>query len=133
MFTFLIISDIDSISDSVYQAFSEMGTPRKEFEGRLVVESMDGMKGGWIAFQPIKNIQDEYESDELENIKSRIFNPSFYLIEGRDSEANFSNTFIQKIRQIGKILIDNDHGVIDDLRVVKEKIKSGEDWLHSSP
>lgn len=132
MFSFLIISDIDSIDDSVHQVFSAMGSPRREMGRRFVVESTGGMKDGWIAFQPIENIQHDYEVDELEDIKSRIGNPSFYLIEGRDGEVSFSNNFINNLHPPGQVLIDNDHGVIDDLAAVKEKIESGEDWLHLS-
>jgi hypothetical protein len=132
MFTFLIISDADSISASAYQAFSAIGNPEENTRGRLVVESANGMKDGWIAFQPIENIQYDYETEELEEIKTLISNPSFYLIEGRNGVVNFSNVFIQNFSPSGKVLIDNDHGMIADLAEVKGKIQSGEDWLYLS-
>lgn len=130
MFTFLIISDFDRIADNVYQVFTAIGSPRNETNGRIVVESPRGMEGGWIAFQPIENVQYDYEVDELEAIKSRIKNPSFFLIEGRDGEGKFSAAFIQKFCSPGTVLIDNDHGVIADLVDIKEKVESGMDWLH---
>jgi len=132
MFSFIVISDLDNIFDRVFQAFSQIGSPRREAGGRLIVESSEGMKDGWIAFQPIESIQYDYEVDELKKIKHTISNPSFYLIEGRNGVVNFSNNFIQKLNPSGIILIDNDHGVIADLLEVKEKIKSGKDWLHLS-
>ncbi|MBI3101906.1 MAG: hypothetical protein HYY98_10190 [Burkholderiales bacterium] len=132
MFSFIIISNLDSISNEVLSAISEIGKIRKEAGGRLIVESSEGMKNGWLAFQSIKDAQCDYESDELEKIKQIINNPSFYLIEGRNGAVNFSNTFIQKLSTPDRVLIDNDHGMIADLIKVKEKIKLGEDWLHSS-
>lgn len=132
MFTFLVISDFDRIADNVYQVFAAIGTPRNEINGRLLVESPEGMDGGWIAFQPIEDVQYDYELDELEAIKSRIKNPSFFLIEGRDGEGNFSAAFIQKFFPPGIVLIDNDHGLIADLAEIKEKVESGADWLHLS-
>ena len=130
VFSFLIISDFDRIYAGVYQAFCAIGTPKEELGGRLLVESVSGMKDGWIAFQPIENIQYDYEIDELEAIKKRIANPSFYLIEGRNGAVDFCNKFIQEFYPSGKVLIDNDHGMIAGLEEVKEKIKLGEDWLH---
>lgn len=132
MFTFLIISDFDRITDSVYQAFAAIGTPRSEPDKRFVVESSTGMEGGWIAFQPIEDVQYDYGMDELEEIKSRIKNPSFFLVEGRDGEDKFSTIFIQKFSPPDKVLIDNDHGLIADLMEIKAKIESGADWLHLS-
>lgn len=132
MFSFLIISNIDNISESIYQVFSEIGSPRKEIGGRFIVEGNGGMKDGWIAFQPIENIQYDYDVDELEEIKSRISNPSFYLIEGRNGTVDFSDIFIQKFSPSGEVLIDNDHGMIADLVKVKGRIESREDWLHLS-
>jgi len=132
MFTFLIISDFDRIADSAYQAFSEIGAPRRESDKRFVVESPNGMEGGWIAFQPIDNAQYDYEMDELKEIKSRIKNPSFFLVEGRDGEKKFSTIFIQKFSPPDKVLIDNDHGLIADLMEIKKKTESGADWLHLS-
>ena len=132
MFTFLIISDFDRIAENVYQVFTEIGTPRYETNGRLLIESSTGMEGGWIAFQPIENIQDDYEMDELAAIKGRIRNPSFFLIEGRDGEDKFSTAFIRKFCPPGRVLIDNDHGVIADLVEIKERIESGTNWLYLS-
>jgi hypothetical protein len=132
MFSFLIISNIENLSDNVYQVFSQIGAAKKESEGRLIVESSAGMKDGWIAFQPIENIQYDYEIDELEKIKNQINNPSFYLIEGRNGIVDFSNNFIQKFNPLGNVLIDNDHGMIVKLVEIKRKIELKEDWLCSS-
>ncbi len=132
MFSFLIISNIDDISVNVYQAFSKIGVPEKQMAGRFVVEDLNGMKDGWIAFQPIENTQYDYEIEELEEIKKKIANPSFYLIEGRNGTVNFSNRFIQEFNPSGNVLIDNDHGMIVGLMEVKKRIESGEDWLHLS-
>lgn len=132
MFSFLIISNIENLSDNVYQVFSQIGAAKKESEGRLIVESSAGMKDGWIAFQPIENIQYDYEIDELEKIKNQIKNPSFYLIEGRNGIVDFSNKFIQKFNPLGNVLIDNDHGMIVELVEIKRKIELKEDWLRSS-
>jgi hypothetical protein len=132
MFTFLIISSIADIPSSVYQAFSLIGTPRKEVGARLIVESMSGMRDGWIAFQPIDDVQHDYEIEELDKIKKTIENPSFYLIEGRNGSINFADEFIKKFSSSGKILIDNDHGLIVDLMLVKRNIELGKDWLHLS-
>ncbi len=132
MFSFLIISNIENLSDNVYQVFSQIGAAKKESEGRLIVESSAGMKDGWIAFQPIENIQYDYEIDELEKIKNQIKNPSFYLIEGRNGIVDFSNNFIQKFNPLGNVLIDNDHGMIVKLVEIKRKIELKEDWLCSS-
>jgi hypothetical protein len=132
MFRFLLISDINNISTSVYQAFSALGVPEKQMEDGLFVESESGMEKGWIAFQPIKDAQYDYEINELEEIKNRISNPSFYLIEGRNGVINFSNDFIKNFVPSGRVFIDNDHGMIADLVEVKGKIEAGEDWLHLS-
>jgi hypothetical protein len=51
------------------------------------------MKDGWIAFQPINDIQYDYEINEIEEIKNEIKSPKFFLIEGRNGEINFSNRF----------------------------------------
>lgn len=92
MFTFLIISDFDRITDSVYQAFAAIGTPRSEPDKRFVVESSTGMEGGWIAFQPIEDVQYDYGMDELEEIKSRIKNPSFFWSKGVMVKINFQQS-----------------------------------------
>lgn len=131
MFSFIIISDADRLYASVYRAFCAVGTPEEVLAERLQVESATGMKDGWIAFQPIKDIQYDYEDDELEKIKKKILDPSFYLIEGRNGVVNLSNKFIQEFNPSGKVLIDNDHGMITGLEEVKRKIILGEDWLHS--
>ena len=130
MFSFIVISDADRLYASVYKVFCAVGTPEEVLDGRLQVESATGMKDGWIAFQPIKDIQYDYEADELEEIKKKISDPSFYLIEGRNGVVNLCNKFIQEFNPSGKVLIDNDHGMITSLEEVKGKIKLGEDWLH---
>jgi hypothetical protein len=132
VFNFLIISNAREIPTSVYRALSSIGSPREETGGRFIVENIDGMKNGWIAFQPIEDVQFDYEMEEIEKIREIIENPSFYLIEGRNGEINFANHFIEKFNHPGKILIDNDHGLIADLNQIKRKIKLGKDWLHSS-
>jgi len=132
MFNFLIISDTSDTPSSVYRAFSSIGIPRKEAEGRFIVESTGGMKDGWIAFQPIEDAQHDYETEELEAIRKTVKNPSFYLIEGRNGKVNFADEFIKKFTHSGKILIDNDHGLIADLVQVKKSIESGKNWLYSS-
>jgi len=132
MFTFLIISNITDISSSVYLAFSSIGTPRKEAGGRFIVESMSGMQDGWIAFQPIEDAQYDYEKEELDEIIRALGSPSFYLIEGRNGTINFANEFIKKFSSPGKILIDNDHGMVVDLMRVKQDVELGKDWLYLS-
>lgn len=92
MFTFLIISDFDRIADSAYQAFFEIGAPRRESDKRFVVESPNGMEGGWIAFQPVDNAQYDYEMDELKEIKSRIKNPSFFWLKDVMAKKNFQQS-----------------------------------------
>jgi len=133
MFTFLIISGDQNIAADVHQVFSTLGVPKQEPGGRFVVESASGMKDGWIAFQPIIDIQHDYDANELVEIGKKIKNPSFFLIEGRNGTVNFSNKFILGFNPVGKVMIDNDHGIIAELLDIKEKIRSGEDWLHLSP
>lgn len=130
MFTFIIISNIVDISSKVNLAFSSLGSPKEEDGGRLIVESINGMQDGWIAFQPIEDAQYDYEKDELHEIKKVVENPSFYLIEGRDGRENFSNEFIKNFDCQGEVLIDNDHGMISGLMTVKKYIELGKDWLH---
>ena len=130
MFAFIIISNIVDISSKVNLAFSSFGSPKEEDGGRLIVESINGMQDGWIAFQPIGDAQYDYEKDELYEIKKVIKNPSFYLIEGRDGIENFSNEFIKNFNCQGEVLIDNDHGKISDLMTIKNYIELGKDWLH---
>jgi len=132
MFSFLIISDGVDISSNVYQAFSLIGSPRKETGGRFVVESIGGMRDGWIAFQPIEDGQHDYEMEELDEIKKTVKNPSFYLIEGRNGVINFANEFIKKFSYSGNILIDNDHGLIADLTQIKINAELKKDWLYLS-
>ena len=133
MFTFLIISETKNISTNIYQAFSKIGVPEQESGGRFIVESPNGMKDGWIAFQPIIDIQHDYEADELAEIEKKVKNPSFFLIEGRNGTINFSDKFILEFNLAGKTMIDNDHGIISELSDIKDKIRSGEDWLHLKP
>lgn len=131
MFTFLIISNVENISACVHKAFSAIGTPEVK-GGWLFVEGEGGMNDGWIAFEPMGSVEYDFEIDELDEINRRVENPLFYLIEGRNGVVSFSNRFIQEFDPLGKVLIDNDHGMIEDLIDVKRRIKSGEDWLHSS-
>jgi len=129
MFTFILISNAGNIFSTVHQTFSEIGSPKNEAGGRIFVETSNGMKDGWIAFQPIENIQYDYESKEIEYINNLIKNPSYYLIEGRNGNINTSNIFIKKISPLGETLIDNDHGMIVDLAEVKRHVESEKDWL----
>lgn len=130
MFTFIIMANSVDISSNVNLAFSSLGSPKEEDGGRLIIEGINGMQDGWIAFQPIVDAQYDYDKDELYEIKKIVKNPSFYLIGGRDGIENFSNEFIKNFDCQGEVLIDNDHGMISDLMTIKNYIELGKDWLH---
>jgi hypothetical protein len=130
MFTFLLIAGAQNIAADIHKALSSIGVPEEGPDGRFFVENPHGMKHGWIASQPLIDIKCDYEEDELVEIKKEIENPSFFLIEGRDSVINYSNQFILGLNSDGKTMIDTDCGVIVELSYIKEKIRSGEDWLY---
>lgn len=131
MFSFIVISDVDRLYASVFQAFCAIGTPEEVQNGRLQVEVESEMKNGWIAFQPIDNVGFDYEVDEIKEIRKIIADPYFYLIEGRNGVVNVCDLFINEFCPSGEVLIDNDHGMIVGLEEVKEKARLGEDWIHS--
>jgi hypothetical protein len=130
MFTFLLISGAQNIAADIYKALSAIGVPQKKPDGRFFIENPHGMEHGWIASRPLIDIQNDYEEDELVEIKKEIENPSFFMIEGRNAIINYSNEFILRFNSDGKTMIDNDHGIIVELSYIKEKIRAGEDWLY---
>lgn len=63
--------------------------------------------------------------------KETISNPCFFLVEGRDGGIKFSNSFVMAIEEPENFLLDNDHGLIESVQSVREKVISGIEWLHS--
>jgi hypothetical protein len=51
-------------------------------------------------------------------------------VEGRDGAVNYSDNFIMQIDGSLGLLVDNDHGVIDSLASIKEKIANGIQWKY---
>ncbi|MEJ5153015.1 hypothetical protein [Comamonas sp. MYb396] len=132
MFSFLIVSNDINFSNCIFQVFCTMGAPKLEVDGRIFLEADQGMKHGWIACQRIENINDDYEEEELIEINKLVPNASFYLVEGRNEKMIFSNELIMKINPLCKVLVDNDHGLIADISVIKNRIKNNQDWLYST-
>lgn len=88
------------------------------------------MDNGWIAIEPMLDIQYDYEEWELFEIRKIINKPYFYLVEGGDRSISISNLFVCSIKLMELIIIDNDHGGFFSLDAVKSMIARNEDWLH---
>ncbi|WP_321788082.1 MULTISPECIES: hypothetical protein [Paraburkholderia] len=130
MFTFIVIADPIGVSN-VREWMTHLGETKIENGERLLVEGERGMADGWIAIQVVPEIEFDYEVDELARIKSKIHDPKFILVEGRNEKKCFSNEFILSLPDDQLILVDNDHGVVDSVAMIQKKIRSGEDWFYS--
>lgn len=130
MFTFILISNASKQPD-IEKLIDRLGEMRREAGGRYLAHGYGGMQDGWIAIQSATAIEHDYDKDELEKIREAISNPCFFLVEGRDGGIKFSNSFVMAIDEPENFLLDNDHGLIENARSVREKIISGAEWLHS--
>jgi len=65
-------------------------------------------------------------------LKERVSDPCFILVEGRDGGMGFSTKFALGLSDPETVLLDNDHGIIEDAKKIKKRILSGLEWLNAS-
>jgi len=90
------------------------------------------MRDGWIAIQPVDIEMGCYRKDEIDRLKERVSDPCFILVEGRDGGMEFSTKFVLGLSDPETVLLDNDHGIIEDAKKIKERILYGLEWLSAS-
>jgi hypothetical protein len=130
MFTFLLIGSLSRRHD--FRAFiDKLGVIQRELGERYMVHAPAGMQDGWIAIQQVTNVEMDFDAKELNQVKEFIADPCFFLIEGRDGIVNFSDRFILGL-DCEELLIDNDHGLIESVKGVQGRIRSGANWLEAS-
>ncbi|WP_321920589.1 hypothetical protein [Paraburkholderia tropica] len=131
MFAFIIITDPIGACDTRDWLACVGGELKVESEGRLLVEGEQRVDDGWVAIQIVPEIEFDYEADELVRIRSKIHDPQFIFVEGRDGRNCFSNEFALSLPTDKLILIDNDHGFVGSVAMIQEKIRVDESWLYS--
>ncbi|GHU12404.1 hypothetical protein FACS1894185_6740 [Betaproteobacteria bacterium] len=141
MFTLLLIVSSSQPLPDPCRLISKLGQVHVEFDeageayNRYVVDLGNDTRDGWIAISLSKDAESDYEDDVLLEIKKIIPDPCFFFIEGggKNRSANLINQFVLSLDASEPFLLDNDIGVIEDIKSVQKKIKAGVDWsnLHS--
>jgi hypothetical protein len=129
MFTYILVASLSS-RPSTFSLIKGMGNAHAEAGDRYAVHAPGGMNDGWMAVEYLGAQVIGYDEDELADIKRLISDPCFFLVEGRDGAVNYSDNFIMQIDGSLGLLVDNDHGVIDSLADIKEKIANGIQWKY---
>jgi hypothetical protein len=128
MFTFLLIGSLSQRHD-LRAIVDKLGVVRHERGDRYIAHAPAGMQDGWIAIQQVENAEADFDVEELALVKEFIADPCFFVIEGRDGVVNFSDKFILGLDCGEDLLIDNDHGLIENVKGVQRRIQSGVNWL----
>ena len=131
MFTFLLIGSLSKRHD-IRTFIDKLGVLRHERGERYIAHAPAGMQDGWIAIQQVADAEADFDAEELDLVKQSIADPCFFLIEGRNGEVNFSDRFILGLDCGGELLVDNDHGLIENVKGVQGRIRSGTNWLDAS-
>lgn len=131
MLSFIMISN-ETLEESIYNCFATLGTVHEQGDGGFYVQYCDDISKGRISYLPSEEIYNDYEEEEIIEIKKYIKEPFFYLIEFRNGSINISNMFISNFVSSADILIDNDHGKIASLKVCKDKVSRGENFIFST-
>jgi hypothetical protein len=131
MFSFVLIFGDQDGEQRIRRSLESLGRVQEESGGRFVATAAGGPEDGWIAYQPLSTIEDDFERQEIDALKRSIPVPKFALIEGRDEpKAIFSSSFIIGLSMQGTALVDNDHGMVATLEVVQRLAQSGVQWLY---
>jgi len=130
MFTFIIIADKKFVLGDALAALNKIGEIEYETPNRIAVRN--GKSKDWLAFELNQDIKNDYESDELKKIIELIPEPVFALVEGRVEEINMPDNFIVLLESKPNIMIDNNHGLIVGLDLIKHRIINNEEWLYAS-
>jgi len=125
MYTFLVIVS-STAAPQAASLLEGMGAIRSEPNNRYIVEGNGGMKDGWIAVYRNDEVINDFDEDELKHVETRIKNPAYFVVEGRDTKTNFANDFIMRLS--GPVLIDNDQGRIFELEDLKNMILNDIAW-----
>lgn len=132
MFTFILISNVSS-RPSTASLVEGLGDVHAEAGDRYAVHAPAGAENGWLAVEYLGTEVVGYEEEELAGISQLIGEPCFFLVEGRNGDLNYANRLILNISKGMDLLVDNDHGVIDQIGAIKEKIMNGIPWMYSKP
>ena len=129
MFTFIMISDDDLTAD-IERCFRQIGEIEYNTEGFMVTHLNDETNG-WIGYLSSLNIVDDYDSNEMAQLKKLIPSPKFFLIEGSDRRVKFSDLFLMNFHSSSLVLIDNDHGIITGIEWYKHRALAKKNWLYT--
>ena len=137
MYTFRLVVDSAQQVFTAQGIAARIGVAREEIGGRSIVEGLNGPHDGWLAISAFNS--DGYDCDEesYERLKIlieaiKINNPRFFLIEGRDTNSSLANDLLMSLDVNIKTVIDNDHGLIEELIVFRRLAEMGVDWLYKS-
>ncbi len=107
----------------VYKSQGQVDLPSRQ---RLVVEG----GWGWFAFNLGEPPLTDFDEAELAQIMARIMRPCFAQLEYSNGPA--ANVAITFLPSCGSTLVDNDHGLIAPIEVIRQKISEGSEWQAAS-
>lgn len=132
MYTFVLIVDSSAKPKCASVFLRGLGEIKQQAGGRRLVAAPNGMKDGWIAITPQDDVVRDFDADELEKVTAKMSDPSYFVVEGRDTTTNFANDFVLNLDDSLNAIIDNDHGSIATVSHFKNLVRAGKDWLYSS-
>jgi hypothetical protein len=132
MYTFILIVDSSAKPKCVSDFLRGLGEIKQQAGERRLVAGPNGMKDGWIAITPQDDVVTDFDADELAKVTAKISDPSYFVVEGRDTTTSFANDFVLSLDNSLNAMIDNDHGCIATVSHFKNLVRAGKDWLYCS-